>query len=92
MNESVNEVNSYLLIWGWLLLIWTFWLLLLSFEKYLKRASEKEGAIEKEKIIREENDQGKEILGGDSQVGARRKRKKKKEEDNCKVIQTSETC
>lgn len=48
----------------------------LSFEKYLKRASQKEGVIEKEKIIREENDQGKEILGADSQVGARRKRKK----------------
>ena len=58
-------------------MIWTFWLLPLSFEKYLKRASQREGVTEKEKIIREENDQGKEILGADSQVGARRKRKKK---------------
>ena len=67
-------------------MIWTFWLLPLFFEKYLERASEREEAIEKEKIIREENDQGKEILVEIHKLGQEGKEKKKMEEDNWKVI------
>lgn len=57
-------------------MIWTSQLLLWGFEKYLERAFQKE-VIEQGKMIRREREdgQGKEVLDGDSQGGARRKRK-----------------